>query len=69
MADTPNQEQKNDGGGVPVVLVPLLLPIAIVGRRAIGSNARARVDLAEHPRPPRVAARHCRRGAEEQRQQ
>ncbi len=36
MADTPNQEQKNGGGGVPVVLLPILVPIAIVGRRAIG---------------------------------
>lgn len=35
MADTPNQDQ-NKSGGVPVMLVPILLPIAIVGRRAIG---------------------------------
>jgi phospholipid/cholesterol/gamma-HCH transport system permease protein len=36
MADTSNQEQNTKGTGVPMVLLPVLVPIALVGRRAIG---------------------------------
>jgi phospholipid/cholesterol/gamma-HCH transport system permease protein len=36
MADTSNQEQQSKGTSVPVVLLPVLVPIAMLGRRAIG---------------------------------
>ena len=36
MADSSNQESSTKNAGVPVVLLPLLMPIALIGRRAIG---------------------------------
>ncbi len=36
MADTQNQEQSTKRPGVPVMLLPVLLPIAMIGRRTIG---------------------------------
>jgi len=36
MADTQHQEQSTKRPGVPVMLLPVLLPIAMIGRRTIG---------------------------------
>tara|TARA_E500000318_G_scaffold1676_2_gene2157 strand:- start:2677 stop:3546 length:870 start_codon:yes stop_codon:yes gene_type:complete len=36
MADTQDQEQSTKRPGVPVMLLPVLLPIAMIGRRTIG---------------------------------